>query len=322
MSNIPALPTTEPAAARRGPLVVLGSSGLLGQALLRVAAARGWRTLGLSRRSLPGTDLAADTDLGPLLDPLAPALVVNAAALTDLAACEADPAAAADLHAHLPARLAEWGRRRCTPWVQVSTDHYWCGPSNRLHGEDAALQPPNVYARSKREGELQALRDPGCLVLRTNIVGLRGWPNQPSFVEWVLAALHRGQPFDAYTDVWASSLEVHQFAAALFDLVECGATGLVHLAARESLSKADFIAALAHATGHDPTLARRVPRPAAAQPPRANAMGLDVARAETFLGRRLPDAGQVIAALAAACAAAASPASPFPCHGKTEHAAA
>ena len=291
---------------KQGPVVVLGHTGLLGQALMRVAAARGWRTLGFSRRSVPGLSLARQPDLAPWLEPLAPALVINAAAITDLGANEADPMAAMELHARLPGLLADWGRKSGRPWVQVSTDHYWNGPDNALHDEGAATRAMNVYARSKLEGEQMALRDASSLVLRTNIVGFRGRTGEPTFVEWALAALADGEPFDAYTDVWASSIEVEQFSQALFDLVQIGVTGLVNVAASESASKADFIDALARASGHDPMLLRRVPRPAKRRPRRANAMGLAVARAEAWLGRRLPGLGEVIDAIVA------SPAMPGP----------
>jgi dTDP-4-dehydrorhamnose reductase len=278
-------------------VIVLGHTGLLGQALMRVAQQRGWRALGISRRSVPGLNLARLLDLGPWFKPLAPALVINAAANTDLAACEADPVAAMELHARLPGLLADWGRASGTPWVQVSTDHFWSGRENLRHDENAEPRPPNAYARGKLEGELLALRDPGCLVLRTNVVGFRGRAGAPTFVEWALAALEQGEPFDAYTDVWASSIEVHQFAEALFDLVALGATGRLNLASRESVSKADFIAALAQASGHEAALARRVGRPARQRPRRANTMGLDVARAEALLGRPLPTLIEVAEAI-------------------------
>lgn len=266
---------------------------------MRVAAERGQRALGFSRSSVPGLSLARQSHLAPYLDPLAPSLVINAAAITDLGANEADPAAALEVHAQLPGLLAEWGLSRRTPWVQVSTDHYWGGNENVLHDEAAPVHPPNIYARTKREGELHALRDPGSLVLRTNIVGFRGRAGQPTFVEWVLAELARGQRFDAYIDVWTSSIEVHQFARALFDLVEQRATGLLNLAGGESASKAEFISALAHAGGYDPKLARPVPRPARQRPRRASAMGLNVQRAQALLGRALPSLDDVIAALVA-----------------------
>lgn len=296
---MPRVQRTDP---ERGPVVVLGHTGLLGQALMRVASQRGFRTLGISRRTVPGLNLARQPELTPFLDPLAPSLVINAAAITDLAASEADASAAHEVHARLPGLLADWGRQRGTPWVQISTDHYWSDVENRLHDEDAPVAPPNAYARTKRAGEEQALRDPNCLVLRTNIVGFRGRAGEPTFVEWALAALAGGEPLDAYTDVWTSSIEVHQFAEALFDLVALGAKGLLNVAARESVSKADFIAALAHAGGYDGQLVRRVPRPARQYPRRANAMGLDSARAMALLGRTLPGADEVIEAIVASAA--------------------
>ncbi|MBL8289139.1 MAG: sugar nucleotide-binding protein [Rubrivivax sp.] len=289
----------DPSPRERGPVVVLGHTGLLGQALVRVAAERGLRTLGIASRTVPGLNLARQADLAPFLDPLAPSLVVNAAAITDLAACEADPSAAHEVHVRLPGLLADWSRHSGVPWVQVSTDHYWNDIENALHDEAAPVGPPNVYARSKHAGEELALRDPGCLVLRTNIVGFRGRTGAPTFAEWAVNALAAGEPFDAYTDVWASSIEVHQFSQALFDLVAGGARGLLNVASHDSLSKADFIAALARAAGYDPQLARRVGRPARQRPRRANAMGLDVTRAEALLGRALPGADEVIAAIVA-----------------------
>lgn len=285
------------AASGKGPVIVIGHTGMLGQAVLRVAAERGLRTIGISRRTVPGLNLARQADLGPFLDRLAPSLVVNAAAMTDLASCEADPSAALELHTRLPGLLADWGRRRQVPWVQVSTDHYWLDIENTLHDESAPVSPPNTYARTKHAGEEQALRDPNCLVLRTNLVGFRGLSGQPTFVEWALAALAAGDGFDGYTDVWASSIEVHQFARAMFELVQMGTSGLLNLAGHDSVSKADFIAALADAGGYDARAMRRVSRPGRQRPRRANAMGLDVARVEALLGRAMPTLAEVIEAI-------------------------
>jgi dTDP-4-dehydrorhamnose reductase len=274
---------------------------LLGQALMREARRRGRPAVGWSRREGAGPDLATVDALWPHLAPLSPSLVINAAAITDLGACERDPAAAHALHARLPGLLARCGVEHGLRWVQVSSDHWYRGEHNRRHSEAEPVELLNAYARSKYAGEEQALGDPACLVLRTNIVGWRGWPGQPSFAEWVLQALHSGQPFDGYTDVWASSIEVGQFAAALFELADAGARGRLNLAARTSHSKAEFINALAQALGLDATALRTLPRPAAlpgSGPLRANAMGLDVTRAEQLLGRLLPTLTEVVQALA------------------------
>ena len=279
-------------------VVVLGATGLLGQALLRELARRGRPAVGLSRRT--GVDLAAlgsPQALAALLKPHAPGLVINAAAITQLEQCEQEPERACALHARLPCLLAAWSRDAAVPWVQVSTDHYFSGHANRLHDENAPVLMLNQYARSKHAGEQLALQSPLALVARTNIVGCRAWPGQPSFAEWAVAALRSGQPFVGYTDSWASSLEAGQCAAALLDLADIGARGLLNVACRDSSSKADFIAALAHALGLQGHALQRKPRPSGGLP-RANALGLDVRRAEQWLGRPLPTAAAVSQALA------------------------
>lgn len=291
------------AALNSGTVVVLGASGLLGQALMQVLAQRGRSAIGLSRRQ--GVDLAAlgsPQALAALLDPYAPQLVINAAAATDLEWCEEHPRAACDLHARLPGLLVTWAKSQGVPWVQVSTDHYFCGSENRLHDECAPVMLVNQYARSKRAGELLALTSPQALVLRTNIVGRRGWPNKPSFAEWVVNSLRGGQPFAGYTDAWASSMTAHQCAQGLLDLADRRATGLLNLASCESISKASFIDALAQAMALDASAVRRQIRPAAAPSGvwRANALGLNVSRAQALLGRGLPTAAQVVAELAEA----------------------
>jgi dTDP-4-dehydrorhamnose reductase len=287
-------------------VVVLGASGLLGQALMKTLAERGRPAIGLSRRS--GLDLAKLNSPQALAQALASALgsraaclVVNAAALTRLEYCEQHADEACALHARLPALLAAWARSTGVTWVQVSTDHYFCGPENRLHDEHAPVLLLNEYARSKHAGEVVALQSPQALVLRTNIVGRRGWPGQPSFAEWAVSALQAGQPFAGYTDSWASSMEASQCAAALLDLADRGARGLLNVASRDSISKADFIAGLAQALGLSSQHLHRQPRPSG-RLPRANALGLDVQRAERLLGRPLPSAQQVAERVAAAFA--------------------
>lgn len=277
--------------------IVLGASGLLGQALMRELHRRGTKAVGLSRGT--GVDLARVAQLGPVLDAHEPALVINAAANTHLDHCEREPEAAWALHARLPGLLAQWAGSTGVPWIQVSTDHYFRGEENLLHDEHAPVTLLNEYARSKHAGEAAALTSPQALVARTNIVGRRGWPGLPSFAEWAVNALRSGQPFSGYTDAWASSLEAGQCAAALLDLAGCGARGLLNVASRESISKARFIADLAQALGIDGSRMQTQPRPRNGLA-RANALGLDVRKAEALLGRRLPTSHEVAAALALA----------------------
>lgn len=277
--------------------IVLGASGLLGQALMRELNRRGTKAVGLSRGT--GVDLARVAQLGSVLDAHAPTLVINAAANTQLEHCEREPEAAWALHARLPGLLAQWAAGTGVPWIQVSTDHYFRGEENLLHDEHAPVTLLNEYARSKHAGEAAALTSPLALVARTNIVGRRGWPGLPSFAEWAVGALRSGQPFAGYTDAWASSLDAGQCAAALLDLADRGARGLLNVASRESISKARFIGELAQALRIDGSHMQAQQRPRTGLA-RANALGLDVRKAEALLGRKLPRSHEVAAALAVA----------------------
>jgi dTDP-4-dehydrorhamnose reductase len=281
-------------------VVILGSTGMLGQALLREAERRRVPYVGLARGAPDNhaIDLTDDVALEEALRWNDGRTIINAAALTDLDTCEKDPAQAYALNTRLPSVLARHCQRTGRRLVQISTDHYYVGDTNRLHDEQSPVHLLNEYARTKYAGEAFAAACPESLVVRTNIVGLRGWEGKPTFVEWALQALRGTREFTAYEDVWASSIDVDLFAAALFDLIERGASGLLNVAARESTSKLDFIRALAEALSlpHAHCLpGRHAGRPGT---PRANALGLDVARAEALLQRRLPANDEVIAALA------------------------
>ena len=92
-------------------------------------------------------------------------------------------------------------------------------------------------------------------------------------------------------------MEASQCALALLDLCDLGVTGLLNVAARQSCSKLDFIRSLAQALGLSSQHAQPQPRPSGGLP-RANALGLDVRRAEALLSRPLPTTEEVAATLA------------------------
>ncbi len=282
------------------PVLILGATGLLGQALKAEANRRRRHALGVARHAEGGLslDLTDEAALRALLDQAQPALVVNAAANTSLDDCERRPAEAYLVNTRLPGVLARLCSQRGVRLVHVSTDHYYCGRSNQLHDEHHPVVLVNEYARGKYAAEALVATCPDALILRTNIVGFRGWTDRPTFAEWALDALQTGNPFNGYSDMWTSSIDVDRFAAALFDLVDLGATGVLNVAAREATSKLEFIQALAVALGLDASIVRPTRLVSHCGTARANALGLDVSRAEALLGRRLPSAAEVTAALA------------------------
>jgi dTDP-4-dehydrorhamnose reductase len=282
-------------------IFIIGQSGMLAQALIKYASKKRYKVFSLSRTQ--GIDLSrGGTCLTEALNRINPSLVINAAGITDLKFCEDNPSQAWMLHVRLPAIIASWANKASCKWVHISTDHYFNDQENVLHTELDTPNPLNEYALSKLAGESLALTSSTAFVVRTNIIGKRGWLGSPNFAEWVMQCLHNRVQFDAFTDTWASSIEVGQFANLVLTLVESGETGLMNLACSESISKANLIERIAQKSGVNQYFMRKVktPAPVDGQPLRANAMGLNCSKAQhrlNTLGLTLPDADEVVSAL-------------------------
>jgi len=281
-------------------IAVLGATGLLGQELMRESGARGFAATGIARS---GTDIDVDVTcadaLRTALDAIEPELVINAVADVNLARCEREPGAAYVVNAGVAATLADYCAAHGTALLQISTDHYYTSDGDRLHAEDAPVQLVNEYARTKYAGEAFALTHARSLVLRTNIVGFRGWRDRPTFVEWAIGALKAGDDMTLFDDFFTSSIDVPTFSAAALELTQRGAQGVLNVAAREAASKAGFVLALARELGLPTSRCRVGALPTRDNVRRAESLGLDVTRAENLLGYALPDTASVIRSLAA-----------------------
>jgi dTDP-4-dehydrorhamnose reductase len=278
-------------------ILLFGATGLLGQALARVAARRGDAIVGVARRGADrAVDLATAGDIAPLIAAETPDLVINAAALTNLDACEADPKAAHAINAGAVGSIAEACRNLAVRFIHVSTDHFFTGDRDRPHAEGAEVVLVNEYARSKFAGEALAMRDSAALVVRTNLTGPRGWA-QPTFFEWAADALTRRLPMTLFDDFYTSTIDADTLAAALLDLADARAAGRLNVASRQVSHKKEFVQALAGALGIQLDWAT-TGSVRGASVRRAESLGLDVSRAEAILGYRLPDLPAVAHSLA------------------------
>jgi dTDP-4-dehydrorhamnose reductase len=276
-------------------LLVIGATGTLGSALVATARARGLAVAGAARsgadHAVDATDAAA---VSALLAAVRPSTVVNCVALTDLNACERDPATGWLVNARAAGLIA--GTFAAARLVHVSTDHFFTGDGAQAHGEDAPVTLVNDYARAKYAAEALALAHRNTLVVRTNVVGWRGWAGRPTFVEWAAGAISRREPVSGFEDFFTSSIDAPALSAALLDLVPLPVRGVLNVASSEVASKLQFLRALAAVMGvADASITASSVRNLPVR--RAESAGLDVSRAEALLGRRLPGLAQVVAAL-------------------------
>jgi len=204
-------------------LAVLGSEGQLGQELMRLLAGQHQLTAWPERE----LDITDTERLEAAIATARPDYVINAAAYTDVDACERDASRAQAVNAEAPAQLARICAARGLGLLHFSTDYVFDGTLRRPYREDDPTHPLQVYGRSKRAGELAIFAAyPPALVVRTAwLYGARG----PNFVRTILkAALERPQ-LEVVDDQRGSPTSAQDLAAVVAWLIRRRPSGLLHV---------------------------------------------------------------------------------------------
>ncbi len=146
-------------------ILLLGGTGQIGYALHQRLSSLG--TTRAPRREQ--VDLTEPDTLKRAVEETMPDAVVNAAAYTDVDGAEEEPDRAALINAKAPGILAEASASVGAWFVHYSTDYVFDGTKRTPYTESDPPCPPNVYGRTKLQGE-EAVRAAGgkYLILRTS----------------------------------------------------------------------------------------------------------------------------------------------------------
>lgn len=223
-------------------LLITGAGGQVGQALMRACANAEIAHVGLTRQQL---DITRADDIKAALAQVQPDFVINAAAISDVRAAQADALLCYQVNRDGAALLA----KACTEYgiglVYLSTDYVFDGQSARPYRETTRPDPQNVYGNSKYEGE-QAVREycPHHLIVRTSWVFSAQGNN---FFTRVLDRARAGETVTAVDDqisspTWSGHLA--QVCIAMLQQVHCQTEpelwGTYHYCDRGPTSRCDF----------------------------------------------------------------------------------
>jgi dTDP-4-dehydrorhamnose reductase len=255
----------------------------------------------LSVTDLPELDLTdLDAVRAKLVD-LAPDLVVNASAFTDVDGAERDPAKATRINAEVVGLVGEHCRAHKAGLLHVSTDFVFDGRGTRPYQEDDLPNPLGAYGRSKLEGELVLRQlDAPAVVLRTAwVYSLR----RKSFVTSILRLAREREELRVVDDqignptfcrdlAQAMALLAHEARRGPYEAMR-ELRGVYHLASPDSTNRHEFARAILEL---DPGRAQQ--RVRSIVPVRSSAFPLpaerplhaplDCSKAERVLGLRLP----------------------------------
>ena len=148
-------------------IVVLGCNGMVGFEAIRSLLPVG-DVIGLTREQADLGDLAA---LEATVERIAPDVIVNAAAYTEVDRAESDRSTADRINGDAVGALARIARQRAALLIHYSTDYVFDGGNTVAWQEDDLPSPVNAYGESKLLGE-RALADSGAdwLCIRTSWV--------------------------------------------------------------------------------------------------------------------------------------------------------
>lgn len=133
-------------------IMLLGAGGQIGQALQAAAKPSGWE---LGAFGHAQCDLANHGATQRALLGFKPDLVINAAAMTNVDACEKDQDRAVAVNFEGAANLAAQCAVRDIPLIHLSTDYVFDGCDGNIpYLPDAPMNPLNVYGNTKVMGEM------------------------------------------------------------------------------------------------------------------------------------------------------------------------
>lgn len=277
-------------------VAVTGANGLVGGEAVAQLDGQGHQVLALGRgpsRLPPGphtyreADLAAPGATAAALAGFRPAAVLHAGAMTDVDACERDPALAWRANVEGTAEVARACRALPARLLALSTDYVFDGDAGP-YDEEAVPNPRGAYARTKRCGEEAALLlAPGAAVGRIAVV-FGGRPGtRPTFAEHVVLKLARGEPVRAFHDQRVSTTLASAGAARCLELLlETSYTGVIHLSDAAVVDRVELAARIAARFGLAGAIVPVRTADAGLLAPRPLRGGLVVARASALLRNR------------------------------------
>jgi dTDP-4-dehydrorhamnose reductase len=207
-------------------LLVLGVSGMLGNAVFRVfAQSDRYSVMGSARsagvlRLLPfelreqvicGVDAENTDSLSRLFALARPNVVINCIGLVKQLAEAGDPLAASTINALLPHRVARLCDVAGARMIHISTDCVFAG-TRGMYSEQDVSDAKDLYGRSKYLGEVDY---PHAVTLRTSIIG-HELNSVHGLVGWFLA---QQEPIRGYSGAIFSGLPTVELARVVRDFV-------------------------------------------------------------------------------------------------------
>ena len=227
-------------------ILLFGSEGQVGNALKRLDLPANWLVRMVTQSEC---DFTCPGAIGKTVQDFGPDLVINAAAMTDVDACECDCEKARDINFHAVVQIAAQCDTMAAPLIHLSTDYVFDGKDGGIpYYPDDAMNPINVYGQTKMMGE-EAVRH-GLywhVILRTSLVFSAFGEN---ILTRTLRQIDTQAEVSAVVDQIACPTSASAVAEALFAIANAimngkgNGFGTLHVCGEPAVTRFEFLQAI------------------------------------------------------------------------------
>lgn len=199
-------------------VLVLGSEGMLGSAIVNVLSGKRIDVLGadLKAKNL-SVDITDKKALFLLTKDLKPDIIINSAAYTDVDGCEQKSDIAYSVNSEGAGNIAEAAKQNRAFLIFISTDYVFDGLKTSPYLENDIPAPLSIYGDSKLKGEEYIKK-----TLDTYLIIRTSWlfgKNGRNFVDRIIAKISAKEELKIVDDQIGSPTYVDDLAAALAELI-------------------------------------------------------------------------------------------------------
>ncbi|MCE1164905.1 MAG: dTDP-4-dehydrorhamnose reductase [Bacteroidetes bacterium] len=280
---------------KKGKILITGSNGLLGQAIVSIFTRESDFDLVLSsveeksnislNYNYVQLDITAKDKVKKAVAEIAPDIIINCAAYTDVDGCETERVLSWKLNVDAVKHLIIAARPNNAKLVHFSTDYIFDG-KNGPYDELATPNPISFYGRSKLAAE-NAVISSGIrfAVIRTMVLFGIGSKVKTNFATWLINKLSAGERINIVDDQIGNSTIVDDLAYGALKLIEAEKEGIYNIAGRDIESRLDFTYKLCDIFGYKKDLIKIIKTKDLNQPaPRPLNSGLITLKVQSELG--------------------------------------
>ena len=244
-------------------LLVLGGSGLIGNALLKnykneFDILTTFYKNHISIKNVRSFQYSFPNDLNnlrELLEKEKPDVLVNTMGYSNIDFCELNKSDTEMLHVEVTEKICKLCENIGTKQIFLSSDYVFDGEKGN-YSEDDVPNPVNYYGLSKLKAEQLILKNPINTVIRTSVI--YDWDYRARFFNSVIKNLQNNQEINATTDVYNSVTFLDNLVESIFKVIKLNQNGIFHVVDSTCVNRFEFAEIIAKIFQLDKNLIKTV----------------------------------------------------------------